>query len=102
LAGEPEVLEEKLLQCRFVHHKPHMLPGRDTGPDVSLSPYISFNSWKYSFGVFVKFHKKFQIDALLDFHPSHRPGGATQHGHIQTKLRGKPTDTERLVQSSLI
>jgi hypothetical protein len=41
------------------------------------------------------FHKEFQIDALLDFHPSHESGRATQHGHTQTKLRGKPTDIER-------
>jgi hypothetical protein len=32
LAGETEVLGEKLLQCRFVHHKPHMLPGGEPGP----------------------------------------------------------------------
>jgi hypothetical protein len=36
LAGETEVLGENLLQCRFVHHKPHMLcpdanPGRRGG-----------------------------------------------------------------------
>jgi hypothetical protein len=30
LAGETEVLGEKVLQCRFVHHKPYMLPGRET------------------------------------------------------------------------
>jgi hypothetical protein len=32
LAGEIEVLGENLSQCRFVHHKPHMLPGREPEP----------------------------------------------------------------------
>jgi hypothetical protein len=32
LTGETEVLGENLPQCRFVHHKPHMLPGREPGP----------------------------------------------------------------------
>jgi hypothetical protein len=31
LAREAEVLGENLPQCRFVHHKPHMLPGRELG-----------------------------------------------------------------------
>jgi hypothetical protein len=29
LAWETEVLAENLPQCRFVHQKPHMLPGRE-------------------------------------------------------------------------
>jgi hypothetical protein len=32
LARETEVLGENLSQCRFVYHKPHMLPGREPGP----------------------------------------------------------------------
>jgi hypothetical protein len=32
LAGETEVLGENLLQCRSVHHKTHMLPGREPQP----------------------------------------------------------------------
>jgi hypothetical protein len=32
LPGETEVLGENLTQCRFVHHKPHMLPVREPGP----------------------------------------------------------------------
>jgi hypothetical protein len=34
LARETEVLGENLPQCRFVHHKPHMLPGRELGPPL--------------------------------------------------------------------
>jgi hypothetical protein len=32
LAGETEVLGKYLPQCRFTHHKPHMLPGYEPGP----------------------------------------------------------------------
>jgi hypothetical protein len=35
------------------------------------------------------------MDTLLDLHGSHKSGRTTQHGHTQTKLRGKPTDIER-------
>jgi hypothetical protein len=31
LAGETEVLGENLPQCRFVHHKPNMLPDANPG-----------------------------------------------------------------------
>jgi hypothetical protein len=31
LAGETKVLGENLSQCRFVHHKADMLPGREPG-----------------------------------------------------------------------
>jgi hypothetical protein len=44
---------------------------------------------------FFKFHKKLQIDALLNFHPSHESSRTTQNGHAQTKLRGKPSNVER-------
>jgi hypothetical protein len=32
LAKETEVLGENMPQYRFVHYKPHMRPGRETGP----------------------------------------------------------------------
>jgi hypothetical protein len=32
IGRETEVLGENLPQCRFVHHKPHMLPVREPGP----------------------------------------------------------------------
>jgi hypothetical protein len=31
VSRKTEVLGENLPQCRFVHHKSHMLPGRETG-----------------------------------------------------------------------
>jgi hypothetical protein len=27
--GKPKYSEKNLPQCRFLHHKPHMLPGRE-------------------------------------------------------------------------
>jgi hypothetical protein len=32
IGKETEVLGENLPQCRFVYHKPHMLPGCEPGP----------------------------------------------------------------------
>jgi hypothetical protein len=32
LVGETEVLGQNLPQRHFVHHNPHMLPGREHGP----------------------------------------------------------------------
>jgi hypothetical protein len=49
-----------------------------------------------------QYHKTFPVDVWLYFHPSHNSGRATQNGHTQTKLRGKPTDVESPVQSSPI
>jgi hypothetical protein len=41
IGRETEVLGENLPQCRFVHHKPHMLPVRKPGPlrwEASVQP----------------------------------------------------------------
>jgi hypothetical protein len=38
LAGETEVLGENLPQCRFAHHKTHMLPGIEPGPPRGWKP----------------------------------------------------------------
>jgi hypothetical protein len=48
LAGETEVLGENLPQYRFVHHKPHMLPGREPGPPTTFGRQIvvtCFSIW---------------------------------------------------------
>jgi hypothetical protein len=34
IARETEVLGENLPQCSVVHHKPHLLPGREPGPPL--------------------------------------------------------------------
>jgi hypothetical protein len=47
LAGETEVLGENLPQYRFVHHKPHMLPGcRGGKPETNrLSHCTAYTPW---------------------------------------------------------
>jgi hypothetical protein len=34
IGRENRSIGENLPQCRFVHHKPHMLPGREPGPPL--------------------------------------------------------------------
>jgi hypothetical protein len=48
LAGATEVLGENLPQCRFVHNKPHMLPGREPGPPDRLSYGTAYAACKNS------------------------------------------------------
>jgi hypothetical protein len=43
LAGETELLGENLPQCRFFHHKRHMLPGRKPGPPRWEASYGTAN-----------------------------------------------------------
>jgi hypothetical protein len=59
LAGESEVLGENLSQCRFVHHKTHMLPGREPRPlrweansnrlSYGTAFRVNVNKWSASF-----------------------------------------------------
>jgi hypothetical protein len=54
LAGETEVLGENLPQLRFVHHKLHMLPGREPGKSTTNrlsygTSLVEYNSRSMSF-----------------------------------------------------
>jgi hypothetical protein len=41
MAGETEVLGESLPQCRFLHLKPHMLPGREPATAVGTEAFTA-------------------------------------------------------------
>jgi hypothetical protein len=63
LAGETEVLGENVPQCRFIHHKPHMLcpdsnPGRRGGKPVT-------NRLSYGTVVFEKLMELYLTSSML-------------------------------------
>jgi hypothetical protein len=60
LEGETEELGENLPQCRFVHHKPHMLPGRKPGsPQWEVQ---RLTAWARPSDIFYKY-----FDFILSF-----------------------------------
>jgi hypothetical protein len=63
--------------------------------DMTLSPYTSFNGLKKYTGVLFLISQEISDWCVARFHPSHESGRTTQRSHTQTKLRSKPTDTER-------
>jgi hypothetical protein len=76
---------KKMITIAFTFSRPSMnrlCHSRTRVRDITLSPNTSLNSWKHSVGVF-QFQKKFQIDALLEFHPSHESG--KQHNMVTLK-----------------
>jgi hypothetical protein len=50
LAGETEVVGGNLPQYRFVHHKPHMLPGREPGPRGGKPTITAWDTARPNYG----------------------------------------------------
>jgi hypothetical protein len=68
LAGETEVLEESLTHCRFVDHKPQMLPGREPGRrGKPATNYLSYGAalCTGNFTILTSWIKLFSLVILL-------------------------------------